>query len=55
MSDKHLGSELERREERCLATLLRLSGLPTGQTLGNFGFTFQPSVEHSRVEMLATC
>jgi len=33
----------------------RLSGLPTGQTLGNFDFAFQPSVERSRIETLATC
>jgi DNA replication protein DnaC len=36
-------------------TSLRLSGLPTGQTLGNFDFGFQPSVERSRIETLATC
>jgi DNA replication protein DnaC len=53
--DKLLDAELERREERRLATSLRLSGLPSGQTLGNFDFTFQPSVERSRVETLATC
>lgn len=34
---------------------MRLSGLPTGQTLGNFDFSFQPSVERSRIETLATC
>lgn len=53
--DKLLDAELDRREERRLATSLRLSGLPSGQTLGNFDFTFQPSVERSRVETLATC
>lgn len=53
--DKLLDAELDRREERRLATSLRLSGLPTGQTLGNFDFTFQPSVERSRIETLATC
>jgi len=53
--DQLLDAELERREERRLATSLRLSGLPTGQTLGNFDFTFQPSVERSRIETLATC
>ena len=53
--DKLLDAELDRREERRLQTSLRLSGLPTGQTLGNFDFSFQPSVERSRIETLATC
>jgi DNA replication protein DnaC len=53
--DRLLDAELERREERRLQTSLRLSGLPTGQTLGNFDFSFQPSVERSRIETLATC
>lgn len=53
--DRLLDAELERREERRLQTSLRLSGLPTGQTLGNFDFAFQPSVERSRIETLATC
>ena len=47
--------ELCHREERRIKTSLRLSGLPPGQTLGNFDFSFQPSVERSRVETLATC
>ena len=50
-----LEAELTVREERRLKTSLRLSGLPTGQTLGNFDFGFQPSVERSRIETLATC
>jgi DNA replication protein DnaC len=33
---------------------LKISGLPTGQTLTNFDFAFQPAVERSRIEMLAT-
>jgi DNA replication protein DnaC len=53
--DRLLESELTVREERRLKTSLRLSGLPTGQTLGNFDFGFQPSVERSRIETLATC
>jgi DNA replication protein DnaC len=32
-----------------------LSGLPTGQTLGNFDFSFQPTIERSRIETLGTC
>jgi DNA replication protein DnaC len=53
--DGLLEAELAFREERRLRTSLRLSGLPTGQTLGNFDFAFQPGVERSRIETLATC
>ncbi|MGH0038485.1 MAG: IS21-like element helper ATPase IstB [Myxococcota bacterium] len=53
--DGLLDHELRVREERRLKTALRLSGLPTGHTLGNFDFAFQPSVERSRIETLATC
>jgi len=53
--DGLLESELAHREERRLKTSLKLSGLPTGQTLGNFDFAFQPSVERSRIETLGTC
>ena len=47
--DRLLEDELRVREERRLRTALRLSGLPTGTTLGNFDFAFQPSVERSRI------
>jgi DNA replication protein DnaC len=50
-----LRGELERREERRVRTSLKLSGLPTGQTLANFDFAFQPAVERSKLEALATC
>ena len=53
--DRLMGDEIREREERRVRTALRLSGLPTGQTLGNFDFGFQPSVERSRIETLATC
>lgn len=53
--DRLLEAEHSRREERRIRTSLRLSGLPTGQTLGNFDFSFQPSIERSRIETLATC
>jgi DNA replication protein DnaC len=53
--DRLLDKELDWREERRIRTSLKLSGLPTGQTLANFDFSFQPSVERSRVETLATC
>ena len=53
--DGLLESELGVREERRMKTSLRLSGLPPGQTLGNFDFSFQPSLERSRIETLGTC
>lgn len=53
--DGLLEAELQQREERRMKTALRLSGLPTGQTLGNFDFAFQPSVERSQIETLGTC
>lgn len=53
--DHLLDQELSWREERRIRTSLRLSGLPPGQTLGSFDFSFQPSIEKSRIETLATC
>lgn len=53
--DRLLEAELSWREERRVRTSLRLSGLPTGQTLEGFDFSFQPSIERSRIETLATC
>ena len=53
--DQLLAVELGQREERRIKTSLKLSGLPPGQTLGNFDFAFQPGVEKSRIETLATC
>jgi DNA replication protein DnaC len=53
--DKLLALEVSRREERRIKTSLRLSTLPTGQTLANFDFGFQRGVERSRIATLATC
>jgi DNA replication protein DnaC len=53
--DTLLEAELVARDERRVRTSLRLSGLPTGQTIASFDFGFQPSVERSRIETLATC
>ena len=53
--DRLLAAELSGREERRVQTSLRLSNLPTGQTLENFDFAFQPAIERSRIETLATC
>ena len=53
--DRLLAAELSGREERRVKTSLRLLNLPTGQTLENFDFAFQPAIERSRIETLATC
>ena len=53
--DQLLEVELSCREERRIKTSLKLSGLPTGQTLGSFDFSFQPAIDRSRVETLGTC
>jgi DNA replication protein DnaC len=53
--DRVLTAELTRREERRIATSLRLSGLPPDMTLGNFDYGFQPTIEKGRIDTLATC
>jgi DNA replication protein DnaC len=53
--DALLRRELERREERRIRLALKISGLPSGQTITNFDFAFQPAIERSRIETLATC
>jgi DNA replication protein DnaC len=50
-----LTTEIQGREESRIKTSLRLSGLPLGQTLTNFDFAFQPSIERGKIETLATC
>jgi hypothetical protein len=53
--DLLLETELSGREARRVKTSLKLSNLPTGQTLENFDFAFQPAIERSRIDTLATC
>ena len=53
--DQLLAVELSAREERRVKTSLKLSSLPTGQTLENFDFAFQPAIERSRIDTLASC
>jgi DNA replication protein DnaC len=50
-----LAMELTAREESRIKTSLKLSGLPLGQTISTFDFAFQPAIERSRIESLATC
>jgi DNA replication protein DnaC len=53
--DALLEAEMSVREARRVKTALRLSSLPTGQTLAEFDFAFQPGVERSKIDLLATC
>jgi len=52
--DALLRLELERQEERRVAQAIRISHLPTGPTISNFDFAFQPSVSRRQIETLAT-
>ena len=53
--DRLLQAELSGREGRRVKTSPKLSNLPVGQTLENFDFAFQPAIERSRIDTLATC
>ena len=52
--DRLLACDVGARDERRIKTSLKLSILRPGMTLGNFDFSFQPSVERRQVETLAT-
>lgn len=52
--DALLRLELERQEERRVAQAIRISHLPTGPTISNFDFAFQPSVSRRQLQTLAT-
>lgn len=53
--DELLRLELERQEERRVAQAIRISHLPSGPTLSNFDFAYQPSVSRNQIETLSTC
>lgn len=53
--ERILSLEVEAKEERRIATSLKVSGLPKGMRLDNFDFLFQPSVEKHRVDALSDC
>ncbi|SRR5579883_1701100 len=53
--DRVLTGELERKDERRVTTMLKLSGLPPGKTLEGFDWSFQPKVDRRQIETLATC
>lgn len=50
-----LTRQLERKDERRIATMLTLSGLPSGKTLDAFDWGFQPRADRRQLEALATC
>lgn len=52
--DSLLRLELERQEERRVIQAIRISHLPTGPTIANFDFPFQPTVSRSQIETLGT-
>jgi DNA replication protein DnaC len=52
--DRLLDAERSGREERRVRTMLKTAKIPTGATLENFDFAFQPAIERSRIETLAT-
>jgi len=53
--DLVLSGELDRKDERRVSTMLKLSGLPSGKTLEDFDWSFQPRVDRRQIETLATC
>ncbi|WP_425154681.1 ATP-binding protein [Candidatus Palauibacter sp.] len=53
--DRVLKREIERKDERRIATSLRLSRLPAGKTREGFDWTFQPTAGRSKLDTLATC
>ncbi len=52
--ERILDIERAGREERRIKTMMKTSKIPTGQTLENFDFAFQPAIERSRIDTLAT-
>ncbi|MGH7646616.1 MAG: ATP-binding protein, partial [Gemmatimonadaceae bacterium] len=50
-----LTGELERKDERRVTTMLKLSGLPSGKTLEDFDWSFQPRIDRRQIDTLATC
>ena len=53
--DELLRLEIERQEERRISQSIRIAHLPSGPTLSNFDFAYQPSVSRSQIETLSTC
>jgi hypothetical protein len=43
------------RRDRAATTMLKLSGLPPGETLEGFDWRFQPGADRRQLEALPTC
>lgn len=54
-NDALLEAEHQAREGRRVRTALRLTSLPNGRSLADFDFAFQPAINCSRIDILATC
>ncbi|MGY6697954.1 MAG: IS21-like element helper ATPase IstB [Roseinatronobacter sp.] len=52
--DRLLEAERSGREEPRIHTMLKTAKIPSGMTLENFDFAFQPAIERSQIETLAT-
>ena len=50
-----LNDEIEKRQERRLKTLINRAGIGNQQTLENFDFTFNPSINAKQIRELAIC
>jgi DNA replication protein DnaC len=50
--EKVLSVEMDAREERRIATSMKISGLPKGLFLENFDYMFQPAVEKAPAGLL---
>ncbi len=53
--DLLVSSQLERKDERRVTTMLKLSGLPPGKTLEDFDWGFQPKADRRQLDTLAKC
>lgn len=53
--DTLLKMEIDFREERRIATSMKLSGLPKGMYLDTFDYMFQPAVEKHKIDFLSSC
>ncbi len=53
--NKILEYEVDSREERRIATSLKISNLPKGMYLDNYDYLFQPSIEKTQIENLSNC
>jgi DNA replication protein DnaC len=53
--DRLMSLEIDFREERRIATSMKISGLPKGMYLDTFDYMFQPAVEKHKIDYLSCC